>query len=722
VRDEPATVDLNSGASAEGSVSLLDAGQLPVEELALLAEREGWRPRPIYQAHRWFARRFGSAFRGLLTSAAIPSDGDFWRSYYDGADWTGLTILDPFVGGGTSAVEAQRLGANVIGVDIDAVACAISRFELRAAAVPDLTPTLALLQRQVGDRLSRFYQTVTPDGRRLDVLHYFWVQVLPCRQCGEWLEAHPHYQLAYEAEGTHQWVFCPTCHSIEHLPRTQSVMTCASCGHAFEIQQGPVKLGKITCKRCQTAERLIDVAARRGETPLWKLFALETIEPRSPNSGTRSIPLAARTFCQATDYDQVLFDEARQALETRRGADGSIPWVPDRCIPREGRSDQRLPAYGYERYAQLFNPRQLLHLSYLAEEIAALDGPEREALSLAFSDHLATNCMMTAYAFGWRRLAPLFSLRAYRHVPRPVEINPWLNGTGRGTFPNAVRQVQRAIYAARAPKEPTLDGGFHVSAPVTSEEAQNANRCVIWQRNAKDLSIIPSASVDFVLTDPPYFDNIAYAELSDFYLPWLQMLGLAAADDHSVSRLQGNLAATRRDQEAVREFACELTACFREIARVLKPTARLVFTYQHKAPGAWVALAAALAQAGLRPIQLFPLRGDHRAGLHAHQGSSHWDAVFVAINHQPSRDLQDLRLSHSTLAASLAHAQAWSDRLATAEPCRFSDADRCNFTRASLVAGALGMFPGTQNQADDDPLDRLLERLPLDTVKLDRRL
>ena len=60
--------------------------------------------------------------------------------------------------------------------------------------------------------------------------------------------------------------------------------------------------------------------------------------------------------------------------------------------------------------------------------------------------------MLTYYAFGWRRIAPLFTIRAFRHVSRPVEINPWLDGTGRGTFPNAVRQVQRAIDFARAPE------------------------------------------------------------------------------------------------------------------------------------------------------------------------------------------------------------------------------------------------------------------------------
>src|SRR5689334_7963728 len=122
--------------------SLLDAGLVPVVEIARLSDREGWRPRPIYQAHRWFARRFGSAFRSLLVAAALPKDGDFWKAYYGGVDYQGRTVLDPFVGGGTSVIESLRLGANVVGVDVDAVACAITRFETRAAATPDLLPFL----------------------------------------------------------------------------------------------------------------------------------------------------------------------------------------------------------------------------------------------------------------------------------------------------------------------------------------------------------------------------------------------------------------------------------------------------------------------------------------------------------------------------------------------------------------------------------------------------
>ncbi len=118
--------------------TLLEAGDLPLDALAAFALREGRRPRPIYTAHKWFARRLGSVFRALLVSATSPPDGDFWRRYYGEADLRGLTVLDPFVGGGTSVVEAQRLGASVAARDVDPIACAITTLELDAAELPDL--------------------------------------------------------------------------------------------------------------------------------------------------------------------------------------------------------------------------------------------------------------------------------------------------------------------------------------------------------------------------------------------------------------------------------------------------------------------------------------------------------------------------------------------------------------------------------------------------------
>lgn len=236
------------------------------------------------------------------------------------------------------------------------------------------------------------------------------------------------------------WAFCGHCHGVQELGRDAVSLRCRLCRRATTIARGPVNYGRLTCPGRGVRERLIDVAARVGGPPRWRLLAVKTLEPPL---GKR-VPMAQRQFRPATAHDHAVPEAAARALERRRRPDGTLPWVPGRRVPREDRADDRLVAYGYDRYRELFDPRQLLHLSLLAEAIAALDGPEREALAIAFSDHLATNCRMAHYAFGWRRLAPLFSVRAYRHVARPVEINPWLDDVGRGPAPILGPAAQRA--------------------------------------------------------------------------------------------------------------------------------------------------------------------------------------------------------------------------------------------------------------------------------------
>jgi adenine-specific DNA methylase len=675
-----------------------------VEGLAVLADREGRRPVPIYQAHRWFARRFRSAFRAILTAARLRPGDDFWDGFYGGVDYAGRTVLDPFVGGGTSVVEAAQLGASAIGVDIDPVACAITRFELRASDVPDINPTLGILQQTVGDRLARYYRTVGPNGEGRQVLHGFWVHLVCCQSCGHATEAHPHYQLAHEAEGERQWVFCRACHRVHELDRDREAFRCSGCRKETTIAHGTVVHGRLTCPSCHAKQDLIDLAAQSGRPPFWRLFALETI-PGGP--AQRRVLMADRAFQAATDADRDRVRAARRALARRKRPDG-WRWIPDRLIPTQVRSDDRLLRYGYRRYRELFNFRQLFHLSVLAEAIAATTGPTREALALAFSDHLTTNCMLTQYAFGWRRLAPLFSIRAYRHVARPVEINPWLDGTGRGTFPNAVRQIQRAIEFAQAPEIAHLKGGF---VPSGSFAASGAARRVIHNADSRLMAGVADRSVDLILTDPPYCDNIAYSELSDFFLPWLQAFGLVPGTRDGEGMLPANLAARSRGEPALAAFRQGLSECFVQLRRVLKDEGRLVFSYQHRTAGAWEALAVALASGGWRPVQVFPLLGNSAAGLHQHEGTILWDAITVCRKGAVGTDPSVLLVGDRQTTAAMSHARCWAERLADCNAVRFGIVDHANLLRSCLVAAALGAF-GSRGQATGRPLLTVLEKLP----------
>jgi hypothetical protein len=107
-----------------------------------------------------------------------------------------------------------------------------------------------------------------------------------------------------------------------------------------------------------------------------------------------------------------------------------------------------------------------------------------------------------------------------------------------------------------------------------------------------------------------------------------------------------------------------------------------------------------MAGAGLRPIQVFPLLGDGNAGSHNHEGTSKWDAVFVVVKDGSSVPPAPLRLSDAQVERVHDHYDHWAKRLSKMTEGGFREADRRNFFRARLVAGALGAFsnPESQNQ------------------------
>jgi hypothetical protein len=106
-------------ASTRSPPSQLELGLLPVEELAHFAAREGKRQRPIYGAHRWFARRAGAAFRALLVGTTVSPDEHFWDAYYD-ADLTGSVTSGPPTGREARSSASARRAPSTAPVDVSA--------------------------------------------------------------------------------------------------------------------------------------------------------------------------------------------------------------------------------------------------------------------------------------------------------------------------------------------------------------------------------------------------------------------------------------------------------------------------------------------------------------------------------------------------------------------------------------------------------------------------
>jgi adenine-specific DNA methylase len=190
--------------------------------------------------------------------------------------------------------------------------------------------------------------------------------------------------------------------------------------------------------------------------------------------------------------------------------------------------------------------------------------------------------------------------------------------------------VIRAAESLRSSAEPTVEGLFR-QVPLQKPASWDI-RC----DDARQLAHIADATIDLVLTDPPYFDYIAYSELGHFYVPWLVRFGLVEAA-YLDKFPAGQLASLSRSENAVETFADHLAAAFREIARVCRSNARIVFTYQNLDGRGWDALARAMAQAGVIPFQAFPLFGDSDVSPHKHANSISWDCVLVCRRGVPIR-------------------------------------------------------------------------------------
>ncbi len=111
----------------------------PFAGLSLIAERESWRKevyRPVYYLHKWWARRLGSVFRGLILASCLGDSEDFWEYFYVRNNFNQTVLFDPFMGSGVTIGEAIKLGCKAVGRDINPVAyltasAAFSRYQIR---------------------------------------------------------------------------------------------------------------------------------------------------------------------------------------------------------------------------------------------------------------------------------------------------------------------------------------------------------------------------------------------------------------------------------------------------------------------------------------------------------------------------------------------------------------------------------------------------------------
>jgi hypothetical protein len=202
---------------------------------------------------------------------------------------------------------------------------------------------------------------------------------------------------------------------------------------------------------------------------------------------------------------------------------------------------------------------------------------------------------------------------------------------GAGAFRHYIEKYVRAKDYCLNPFETRFRSGKKAVVPIIGERIQ-----------ASLVKCFPSQDRrDGVFTDPPYYDNVQYAELMDFCYVWLRKAlnpefpAFGPRSTRTSGELTGNITLER----GIASFTQGLSSIYQRYAAALKPGAPFVFTYHHNDLQAYVPVVVAILDAGLDCTFTFPAPAEMRASLHiAHSKSSVLDSVFVCRMAGAARD------------------------------------------------------------------------------------
>lgn len=598
-----------------------------VAALALREKQIQQNYRPIIAVHKWFARRPGTLFRAL--TLAEFGDAPLADIYFQANDFQGRTVADPFMGGGTPLIEANRVGCDVVGFDINPMAAWIVREEIEHLDVDAYQEEAFRLIAKLRTEIAELYLTDCPlyGDADVPVKYFLWVKSIDCESCGKPVDLFPGYLLSEDARHPKNMLVCAKCGELNEADDRRDPGACRICDARLHVD-GPARRGRCACPHCGHLNRY--PRAEDGP-PRHRLFAIEYYNPY------RKARHKGRFFKKPDAKDL-----ARVAAAQERWRRTRARFVPDQEI-LPGDETDRLRRWGYSHYRQMFNDRQLLGLELSCRLIHNVkDKRVRHALATNLSDLLRYQNMLCRYDPWALKSLDIFSVHGFPVGLVQCESNLLgiVNGNdtnvGSGGWTNIVDKYAKAKRYCHAPFE-VQQGSRHVQVPVPGEWigerliGGRRRKVKIHCGDARVVKLAPK-SLDAVFTDPPYFGNVQYGELMDFCYVWLRRLvgneaeGFDRLSTRAAEELTGNVTRGR----GLVPFTEGLARVFTTMARALKPGAPLAFTYHHNRLEAYFAVGVAILDAGLPCSASLPCPAEMGGSIHIHgTASSIVDTVFV---------------------------------------------------------------------------------------------
>ncbi len=625
--------------------------------------------RPIIAVHKWFARRPGTLFRALMLSEYV--EAPLRESYFEAHSLGHLLIADPFMGGGTPVIEANRLGCGVVACDINPMAYWIVKEEVESLDIQAYRSAASALCGALEREIGELYRTKCAlcSSPNASVKYFLWVKCISCSQCGRNLDLLPGLLVARNQRHPLNVFVCWRCGQLTETANSRGPSECPHCGVSLN-DFFPARQNGCRCPHCGKRNSYPQPA---DGPPKHRLFALE-YHCRSCR------PRHTGRFFKAPDSD----DLEKYAKADERMAAIAPQFIPEDEIPSGDESD-RLHRWGYRRYREVFNSRQLLGLELSCREISRMEDPRvQRALATNLSDLVRYQNMVCRYDSAALKSLDVFSVHGFPVSLIQCESNLLgiyrekraLN-VGSGGWSNIIEKYVKAKEYCREPFEMRQTARGNRKVVIKGEwigagkNGKPGKEVTLLCQSAAKAEALTAKPVDGVFTDPPYLGNVQYAELMDFCYVWLRRLGgqQLPAFKNASTRHPDELTANATEARGMEHFAQGISEVFQRGAASLRSGRPFVFTYHHNRIEAYYPIALALLDASLVCTASIPCPGEMGASIHINgTGSSIVDTIFVCRAHGSiSRRL--LAASAEQLAA-LVSADINQLRNASLEPTR----------------------------------------------------